>query len=53
MGDKQYGRWKRKPKNLRYQTGNHRFKNKLKRVRQSSGEAAASKYARRHLRGME
>jgi hypothetical protein len=53
MAEKHFGRWKRKPKNLRYRNENRRFKNKMKRIRKSCGEKAASEYARRYLRGIK
>lgn len=46
MGEKQFGRSKRKPKNKRYRDGQVAFFNKLKRVRQSSGRRAAREYRR-------
>lgn len=50
MGDKQFGRYKRKPKSRRYWDSNRRFHNKVKRVRRSSGDDAASEYTRKYLR---
>lgn len=44
--NRKYGRWYRKPKNLRYVNESHRFKNKLKRIRRSNGEKAAEEYAK-------
>ena len=47
-GSKKDGRAGRKPGKKRYVTSNRRFKNKLKRVRQSSGEEAAAEYSARY-----
>ncbi len=44
--NRKFGRAARKPKTYRYNNENRRFYNKLKRVRQSSGEAAAKEYER-------
>lgn len=46
-GLRKHGRCLRKPCKKRYKAENRRFKNKLKRVRQSSGERAAEEYIRR------
>ncbi len=44
-GNRKHGRNKRKPTNQNYSGHNRRFKNKLKRIRQSNGEKAAKEYA--------
>jgi len=48
--NRKLGRALRKPKTARYKARDQRFKNKLKRVRQSSGEKAAEQYALEHKR---
>jgi hypothetical protein len=48
MGVKQFGRYKRKPKNQRYWAENHRLRNKLKRITRSEGNEAARRYTARH-----
>ena len=50
MGDKQFGRWKRKPKNIRYRDERRHLKNKHKRVLRSSGEAEAARWFRKYVR---
>lgn len=47
-GAKKYGRQARKPTHQRYNSQDRRFKNKLKRVRKSSGEKAAAAYRKWH-----
>lgn len=42
------GRAAKHPCHVAYTLGNRRFKNKLKRVRQSSGEKAALEYAKNY-----
>jgi len=49
MGDKQFGRYKHKPKTKRYWMNNTRIRNKLKRVLQSSGWKEAKRYAKDNL----
>ena len=44
-GSRKHGRSGRSPAHKRYNAGNRRFKNKLKRVRQSEGEKAAAWYS--------
>jgi hypothetical protein len=51
MGVKQFGRAKRKPKNKRYWAENHRFANKVKRIRKSEGEDAVRRYTARYREG--
>lgn len=46
MGKKKFD--KRKAHYDRYKNGNVRFRNKLKRIRQSNGEAEAERYAKQH-----
>lgn len=43
--NRKFGRAARKPKTARYKVGQHREKNKVKRVLQSSGVKAAKQYA--------
>jgi len=52
MGDKQFGRWKRKPKNLRYRGEKRHLANKHKRVLKSSGEKEAARWYRKYVRGV-
>ena len=47
-GSRKHGRASRKPAHKRYTAGNRRFTNKLKRVRQSSGEKAAAEYSAKY-----
>ena len=42
------GRASRSPKNARYINSNRRFRNKLKRVKQSCGEAFAKAWERKY-----
>jgi len=42
------GRAAKHPCHVVYTNSNRRFKNKLKRVRQSSGEVAAEEYAKKY-----
>jgi len=42
------GRAKKHPSHVAYTASNRRFRNKLKRVRQSSGEVAAEEYTRKY-----
>ena len=49
-GGKKIGRNARHPCHAAYKLGNRRFKNKLKRVLQSSGEKAAEAYRRSYGR---
>ncbi len=44
-GSRKHGRASRQPGHKRYNAGNRRFENKLRRVRQSSGEKAAAGYS--------
>ena len=41
---RKYGRWARKPGNLRYKATNRRLKNKLRRILKTQGEAAVERY---------
>ncbi len=43
-GSRKFGRASRSPAHTRYNAGNRRFENKLRRVRRSSGEKAATEY---------
>jgi hypothetical protein len=47
-GSRKHGRSGRSPAHKRYNAGNRRFTNKLKRVRQSEGEEAAERYSRKY-----
>jgi len=47
-GSRKHGRSSRSPAHKRYNAGNRWFLNKLKRVRQSSGEKAAERYSRKY-----
>ena len=47
-GGKKIGRSSRHPSHTAYTLGNHRFKNKLKRVLQSSGAKAAEEYTKKY-----
>lgn len=47
-GAKKIGRSKRHPCHVAYSLGNRRFKNKLKRVLQSSGKKAADEYIKNY-----
>jgi len=51
MGIEQFGRYKRKPKNKRYWAENHRYANKVKRIRKSEGVNAVRRYAQRRNHG--
>ncbi len=44
-GSRKFGRASRSPAHTRYNAGNRRFENKLRRVRRSSGEKAAAEYS--------
>jgi ribosomal protein L19E len=46
--NRKIGRAARKPKNARYINSNRRFRNKLKRVKQSCGEAFAVAWERKY-----
>ena len=50
-GTKTYGRSKKKPSAVRYVSENRRFKNKVKRVRQSNGEKASIAYMKDYPNG--
>ncbi len=45
---KRVGRYSRQPKSRRYWAENHRFRNKVKRIRQSEGEDAVRRYTARY-----
>ena len=45
--NRKYGRAARKPKNARYNAGNRRYHNKLKRVKQSCGEDFARDWVKK------
>lgn len=47
-GDRKHGRCLRKPSKQRYLQQNRRFKNKLKRVRQSCGEEFAKEWRKKY-----
>ena len=47
-GGRKIGRSARHNSHVSYTLSNRRFKNKLKRVRQSSGEVAAIEYAKKY-----
>ncbi len=47
-GSRKHGRASRKPGHKRYNAGNRRFENKLRRVRRSSGEKAATEYSAKY-----
>lgn len=47
-GMRKHGRHSRKPCNQRYVAENRRYRNKLKRVRKSCGEAFARAWEREH-----
>ena len=47
-GSRKFGRASRSPAHKRYNAGKRRFENKLRRVRQSSGEKAAAEYSAKY-----
>ena len=47
-GNRKHGRGARKPKTAKYKLGNVREKNKIKRILQSNGDDAATKYASKY-----
>ena len=49
MAEKQYGRYKRKPKTKRYWNRRQLIRNKLKRILRSNGLEWATQYAKANL----